>query len=340
MSHEIDFTKGVAAIAYVDEKPWHGYGQKLAPKQPLDIWLPQAGMNYEVREHPIFYNPYQALDDVASDISARASNHLNNKLIKGRKALTRSDTHGVLSIVSEDYHVVQPKEILEFFRSLIDTMGFEMDTAGVLAGGKRVWALAKIGKEFTINGDKVEGYLLLATSYDGKFSTTAQFTSVRVVCNNTLSWSLGIGERQNTGVIRIPHSTEFNADQVKGELGLYGEGWKAFEDNVIKLVDVKVSKRQAVEFFLELLGVDEDLASGRQLQSTKKLIAFYESGPGSDFITSKNTTWGLVNAVSYFTDHGRRAQNNGTRFNSASFGPGAKLKRDAMAKALALVDAA
>ena len=84
--------------------------------------------------------------------------------------------------------------------------------------------------------------------------------------------------------------------------------------------------------------MDEE-AEGRQLQTTKKLLAFYESGPGAQFISSHNTTWGLVNAVSYFTDHARRGRTD-RRFDSASFGSGAQLKAQAFNKALELANAA
>jgi phage/plasmid-like protein (TIGR03299 family) len=247
--------------------------------------------------------------------------------------------------VTDRYNVVQPREVMEFFRDLIEDQGFEMHTAGVLKDGNRVWCLAKTGKDFNVKfQDRVEGYLMLATSYDGKFSTTAQFTSIRVVCKNTLSWSLNMAEDQMAGVVKIPHTTEFDAEKVKAELGLLGElntkGWENFKDNVTKLSDYTVTKKQAVEFFLEVLGVDEeDAVAGKQLQSTKKLLAFYESGPGSKFISSHNTTWGLVNAVSYFTDHARRGRTD-RRFDSASFGSGAKLKAKAFSKALDLVNAA
>jgi Domain of unknown function (DUF932) len=43
------------------------------------------------------------------------------------------------------------------------------------------------GQDLTLQGgNKVKSYLLLATSCDGTLCTTAQFTSLRVVCNNTL----------------------------------------------------------------------------------------------------------------------------------------------------------
>jgi phage/plasmid-like protein (TIGR03299 family) len=346
MSHEIDFTTGLPAIAYQGETPWHGYGQVMDDKQPLENWLTAAGMDYTVKERPISVMSNRIIGadgEVSKDPDSAFVLLPSHTRIRGKKMLTRSDTEGQLSVVSDVYKVIQPRAIMEFFRDLIDDQGFKMHTAGVLADGKRVWALAETGKEFSAKGvDDIGAYLLLATSYDGKFSTTAQFTSVRVVCNNTLGFSLDKGETQASGIVRIPHVSDFIPQDVKTQLGLLGDGgWSQFQDNVIKLTDVKVTKRQAVEFFLELLGVtEEEAAEGKQLIKAKKLIAFYESGPGSDFITAKNTTWGLVNAVTYLTDHGARAHNNGTRFNSAAFGAGAKMKRDAMTKALELADAA
>jgi phage/plasmid-like protein (TIGR03299 family) len=350
----IDFTKETAAIAFTGKKPWHGYGQCMPSGQPLEVWLRQAGMDYEVIARPLAYVSNRVIEkdgSVVSDTSTEMLHQLQlqNKFdvpkyspLSGKRVLTRDDTGDILSIVTDRYNVVQPKEVMEFFRDLISDMGFEMHTAGVLADGKRVWALAKTGKGFSINGDIVDGYLLLATSYDGKFSTTAQFTSIRVVCWNTLSWSLDMGEDTKAGVVRIPHTAEFDPKAVKEELGLLNDlgnsGFKNFEENVIKLADYKVSKRQAVDFFLELLGVDEE-ASGRQLQTTKKLLAFYESGPGAQLASSHNTTWGLVNAVSFLTDHARRGRTD-RRFNSAAFGEGAKLKAKAFEKALELAEAA
>ena len=353
MSHDLDFTKGEAAIAYTGDVPWHGYGSAMEEDQPLERWLVEAGMDYSVIRRPVSFINNQIIDKDGSVIYDKptATGLGGQPLIatpkftpvKNKVSLHRSDTNDQLAIVSPNYKIVQPAEIMEFFRDLVDDQGFKMHTAGVLADGKRVWALAETGKEFAVKGqDRLGSYLLLATSYDGKFSTTAQFTSIRVVCNNTLSWSLDQGDRQSTGIVRIPHMSEFQASEVKGEFELLGDdGWNQFQDNVIKLSDVKVTKRQAVEFFLELLGVTEDeAAEGKQLINAKKLIAFYESGPGSDFVGAKNTTWGLVNAVSFFTDHGRRAHNPGTRFNSAAFGSGAVMKKRAFTKALELADAA
>jgi hypothetical protein len=37
-------------------------------------------------------------------------------------------------------------EILHFYKDLTEQSGFELETAGVLKGGKKFWALAKTGQ--------------------------------------------------------------------------------------------------------------------------------------------------------------------------------------------------
>jgi phage/plasmid-like protein (TIGR03299 family) len=93
--------------------------------------------------------------------------------------------------VSQRFQEVQPMEILHFYRDLTEQSGFELETAGVLKGGKKFWALARTGQSSALKGKDVSnGYILLATACDGTLATTAQFTSIRVVCNNTLAIAL------------------------------------------------------------------------------------------------------------------------------------------------------
>ena len=37
--------------------------------------------------------------------------------------------------------IVQPKEVLEFYRELVKEYGYTLETAGALDGGRKVWAL-------------------------------------------------------------------------------------------------------------------------------------------------------------------------------------------------------
>lgn len=321
MAHELDLTTGRPAIAYTGKKPWHGFGEPMVENQPLEEWRVAAGLDYEVKERPVLYKPDTAL-------------MYNIATFPKKKVLIRSDNKAPLSVVSDRYKVVQPEQIIEFFRSVIKENGFQMSTAGALKGGKRVWAMADCGKDFMLGGDRVGAHLLLATAYDGTFSTTAQFTSIRVVCNNTLGFSLDRGGEG--GIVKIPHTTEFNSWDVKADLG-FDVSWVNFRDNILKLSEHKVTKREALEYFLTVVGVtEEEAADGKQLSNVKKLISIYESGPGSQLPSAKDTMWGALNAVTFLADHCRAAKNTGNRFDSATFGGGAKLKRDAFKKAVRL----
>jgi phage/plasmid-like protein (TIGR03299 family) len=95
-------------------------------------------------------------------------------------------------VVSDGYRVVQPAEVMDFFRELVEIGGFELETAGALSDGRRVWALASVGDAApVVSNDLVKPYLLLGTSYDGTMATVAKFTAIRVVCNNTITAAVG-----------------------------------------------------------------------------------------------------------------------------------------------------
>ena len=63
-----------------------------------------------------------------------------------QKVLYRSDTKAALSVVSQRYQVVQPRDVLEFYRDLTKVSGYELETAGVMKGGRKFWALARTGQ--------------------------------------------------------------------------------------------------------------------------------------------------------------------------------------------------
>jgi len=71
--------------------------------------------------------------------------------------------------------------------------GYTLETCGALDGGRKVWALAKTGVIETGDGsgnDQLAAFLLLATSCDKTLATTAAFTSIQVVCQNTLFFAM------------------------------------------------------------------------------------------------------------------------------------------------------
>ena len=311
----------VEQMAYVGATPWHGLGNQLTAKQPLEVWAEQAGMAFSILETPVRY-----MTESAGSLGAIMS-------FPDQKVLYRSDTKAPLSVVSNRYQVVQPREILEFYRDLTEISGFELETAGVLKFGRKIWALAKTGQSVAIKGnDTINGYLLLATACDGTLATTAQFTSIRVVCNNTLAVALANG----TGAVKVPHSTSFDPQAVKKQLGISVSSWDAFMYQMKTLSESKVKSHEAMNYFLRVFTDPATTATGLSNErAMKKVQELYEGqGKGAELASSRATAFGLLNAVTEYVDHERRARSTDHRLESAWFGQGATLKRKALEQAV------
>jgi phage/plasmid-like protein (TIGR03299 family) len=254
------------------------------------------------------------------------------------KVLFRSDTNAPLSVVSQRYQVVQPSAILEFYRDLTEVSGFELETAGVLKGGRKIWALAKTGQSMALKGNDVtNGYILLATACDGTLATTAQFTSIRVVCNNTLAVALANGNR---GVVKVPHNTSFDAQAVKKQLGISVSAWDEFMYGLKNLSERKVKPAEAQNYVWRVFndGGNKSSTSSSNERAMAKVMALFEGGgQGADLSSAKGTAFGLLNSITEFVDHERRALNPDNRLDSAWFGQGAAIKQKALDEALLMI---
>lgn len=320
MTHEIQ------QMAFIGESPWHGLGNRLTPHQPLEIWQREAGMDWSIDSSPVHFK--------SSGSGLLAPIHT----FPDQKVLYRSDTQEPLSVVSQRYQVVQPNEVLEFYRDLTEVSGYELETAGVLKGGRKFWALARTGQSIALKGgDQVGGYLLLATSCDGTLATTATPTTVRVVCNNTLALSLNGA----TSAIKVPHNTRFDPNLVKKQLGVAVSRWDEFMYEMRTLAERKVSSKEAERFFNQVLSVTNTDNTTQAKQTNRHAIAraysLYDGrGKGAELTSAKGTAWGLLNAVTEFVDHEKRARSADYRMDSAWFGQGAVLKQRALHAALSL----
>ncbi|OJA51097.1 DUF932 domain-containing protein [Burkholderia ubonensis] len=318
----------VQAMAYVGQEPWHGLGNRLTPNQSIEDWKRAAGMDWSIEEAEVRF------------VAAGNRNLGSIHAFPEQKVLYRSDTKAPLSVVSSRYAVVQPTEILEFYRDLTEIGGFELETAGVLKEGRKLWALAKTGHSGLLKGkDKIGGYLLLATACDGTLATTAQFTSVRVVCNNTLQIALG----DSTGVVKVPHRSQFDAAAVKRQLGIAVSSWDAFMVRTKALAERKITDSTAEAFLRRVLTYSTASLPDRETvavneRAIKAVGQLYAGrGKGADLPSAAGTAWGLLNAVTEYVDHHRRARTDDHRIDAAWFGAGATLKQRAWDEAMKLV---
>jgi len=330
MAHEIDMSNGKANMAYVGSVPWHGLGRQLTEDADLATWRVEAGMDWNVGGSDLIYKGKD-----------------NTQLFfPDRKVLFRSDNSAALGVVSNEYKIVHPGEVMEFFRDLIADQGFKMETAGCLFGGRKFWALARTGEAVRIMGqDEIKPYLLMASSCDGSMATAVHLTSVRVVCNNTLRMS--IGADASKARIRVPHSANFEAESVKQQLGLVAGAWENFIGNINLLAKFKIDRDLAIQTIADELKAEwknkegGDMEQGEMLEASsvlRRIIQLYDGASlGNDYRSSKGTAWGLVNAVTQYFDHESGGKGDKSRaFERAHLTDRAKFKTNVADKLLAL----
>jgi len=323
MAHQISIVNGVAQYAST-QREWHGLGQLMPVGQTVEQWQAAAGMDYKIQRGLVRY---------ATERFNEATDAIGNlKKLDDKVVLFRNDTGAALGVVSDSYKVVQPAEVLEFFREWADKGGVTIESAGVLFGGKRYFATAKLGDAVSVDGgrDRIVPYALLSTSADGSLATECRWTTVRTVCNNTLSIAL-----KGKAAFKVSHRSVFNPDDARDAVEAANEEFSAFMQAARSLANIKMEQDIAEAMTVKLLMKSSEEVARESAAFSKIMALFNGEGKGSNLESSYQTAWGFLNAVTEYADHHVRARSDENRQASALWGPGDALKQ----KALALVTA-
>lgn len=279
----------VESMFSVREKPWHGLGTIVKEAPTSEEALRLAGLDWDVVQSPIY---------------------TNHGKVEGYKANIRSTDRQVLGVVSDRYRIVQNTEAFSFTDERLG-QGVRYETAGSLMGGRKVWLLARLPREFIIAGERISPYLVFSNTHDGSGAVRVAVTPIRVCCNNTLNLALSTAARSfsmiHTGDVKEKVSeakqTLFMADNYMENLG------REFE----RLRKQKISDQQVREYIDQLLPI-EPSASSVTVKNMKKLrndmAMRYFDAP--DLKGVGNNAYRFINAVSDFATHAepiRRTKN-------------------------------
>jgi len=319
MAHEVE------TMAYAGQVPWHGLGVKvsneLTPAQMMD----KAGLDWEVTKEDL-----------------RVVSGMKSQIVPGKKALVRSSDDTILDIIGNDWNPVQNQDAFEFFNEYVLAGDMEMETAGSLKGGRNVFALAKVKESFSILGDdQVDSYLLFSNPHEYGKAIDIRFTPIRVVCNNTLTFSLASASKN---FVKLNHRTAFDADMVKQQMGLASEKFAMYKDMAEFLSTKKFSVDTLIQYYNEVFPHTYANSRSKTVEKAddltkngKKALEVLHTQPGAEY--GEGTWWQALNSVTYLTDHvmGKNAE---SRVQSAWFGQNQSRKLKAVNKAVEYATAA
>jgi phage/plasmid-like protein (TIGR03299 family) len=324
MSHEIDLSTGRPAVFVTGEPAWHRLGTVISQAANSAEAITLAGLNWTVEQYGL-------------SAAAPGEKWLP---VPDKFANVRTDTNAVLGVVGNTYRVFQNAEAFDFMDAIVGDKLAMYETAGSLKGGRRVWMLARIPREYRIGrNDLIQPYVLLTNSHDGSQALRMLPTTIRVVCQNTLNLAL----RKAAGGLSIVHTASLDQriEEARRNLGIISARMYQFNEEAQALAGKELNTIEVHQFFKSLFPLE-----GTSLKRNLKIHGLLEA----NFDNERNhlpgiehSAWAAFNAVSEWADHQKRVlgrsdnQRDNNRLHSIWFGTANEIKQQAWSNALALV---
>lgn len=313
MAHEVE------QMFSVIETPWHGLGRVIEKAPNVEAGIALAGLDWQVGLKAL-----QTED--GETVTHRAS--------------YRKDTGAILGVVGPSWTPLQNAEAFRWFQPLLDAGLANLETAGSLREGRRVWVLARINLDpITIVAkahDDVEGYLLLSNSHDGSLAVRVGFTPIRVVCANTLAFA---HDNEASKLLKVMHTGRVaqNLEAIRETIDLAAGEFRATAEHYRQLATKGISQADLEKYVRRVFTPsrpDDDKRAAKKI--IPRVTALFEQGRGNDLPGVKGTAWAAYNAVTEYLGY-ERGKDQGQRLDSLWFGEGHKLNATALERALELV---
>lgn len=294
MAHEITSTDGLVLNT---NQAWHGLGTivqgHLDPQEALKI----AGLDWSVQLAESSKSLVTGPDGIIHEIPSKA------------RPLIRMDTLTELGVHRDRYAPIQNSDLFNLAYALGEKGIVSVESAGSILGGARVWVLLK-GETLDIQGDMVESYLMLANGHDAELPFCAAPTSVRVVCNNTLSLAV---EKSKGMAHRIKHAG--SSERILAEMTEYLKEFKyrqtSSADYMNKLAKRELTLTAARDLWRESYIIwkgapqsDKQRAAGNEFLDEVEAIFMKEVEEDG----CARSPWTAANAVTNYIQHRKPAR--------------------------------
>jgi len=325
----------VGEMFYYGDIPWHREGVKLDHPANMEEAIKAGGLDWEVGMVPLTTN-----EDPPSRVDTR--------MAIVRQDRPKGHPKRVIGVTHKWFKPLQNREGIKIFDSIFGKGKGVYHTGGYLGAGEVIWVLAEVPKNIQVRqGDKVKPYVLFTNSHDGSIAIDFRLTTVRVVCQNTLSLALKDADKKT--VFKHAHQGDYGHLKVQVE-AFFEDTLKAVDnlENQFKAMMDRKFDDDLVKEYIETLfpmpnkPIGEKISrsvTNRYLSKVKKVeesrtkiahLRLY--GKGADLPGVKESLWGTFNAVLEYVDHYGLGGNIG--ISSNLLGSGAALKRKAFGLAI------
>ena len=317
----------VESMFSVKEKPWHGQGEILADYPTTEEAYEKSGLNWNVNKIQMSYL-FNGEQKMSEDF-----------------ALVRDKDGTQLGTCKNGYEIFQNKDGFEWCRPLVETDLWKYETAGSLRNGIVGWILLKQGEIELVHKDILKQYLLLTWAHDGSKTVQPMSTSIRVVCNNTLTAALNEATNKN----RVKHTSKMimKLEEIRKLYETTKEQFEHQKEMFSMMLDFKMSEGMVNEYVDKIMANAFNITDLNNMEEGKKktinqniratLIDGAFNGTGTAELGIGNTMYGVFNGIEEAVEHclgGKRVKDRGMNI---LFGTGANIVDTAYHTALQMM---
>lgn len=206
-----------------------------------------------------------------------------------------------LGVVGNRYTPIQNSEAFDLLNNIVDESGANFDSAGIVGNGRKCYITMKLPNTIQVAGgnDAIDTYLNCFNSHDGSSAFRIQVTFLRLICTNGMTGMVG-GE---SITLRHTSNATVKVAEAREALGVVFAQQQAFEDEINKMLGIKISDKDYKEFIESLIPYPVGEASTRATNSVDKmrgeLMGLWRADTQANV---KNTAWAAFSAVAEYVD--------------------------------------
>jgi phage/plasmid-like protein (TIGR03299 family) len=291
MAHNLNFNEKLNRHSFFSakEKAWHGLGIVVPETVNSAEAIKLAGLDYNVAKLPNVHR-LPSGQEIVSDNSFFTY---------------RTDTNQIFGDkIGSRYEIVQNLEAFEFFDAIVGKGEAIYETAGALFNGERIFITAKLPDYIRVgNGDNdlIEKYIFLSSSHDGSGAIQAAFSSVRIVCFNTLNLAL----KNCTNKVSIRHTKDASKKLAEAHkiMKISNKLTEELSEVYNQMTKVKITDKELRKFIETVMmppakeTLTEEEFSTRFTNKIDEMMNYALGNSTQQLDTTKGSLWGFLNGV-------------------------------------------
>lgn len=274
---------------YAGAPAWHGLGTKVPDSSTVEAAMQGTVIGSEILRVPLAMPGPDGCDLQAVTLPSGAD----------MVAIVRSGDWRTLAVRTDGFQVAQPMDAARLLDAVGGEVGARFSVIGSIKAGCVFWAQAEIDSfDVTGNGDLVRTYLTFTDGYDGKHTASFGLTTVRAVCENTITHAIEQG-RGSVAWHAIRHrgdvTNKLAAAAAAVDAALKGKA--GLRDFARKLARTPFDTTAMDSLAKQILGAADSAEAELPAQTRAKvetLIHLFADGTGNH----GRTAWDALNAVS------------------------------------------